>query len=120
MKCEDSPAAKLHALAADVVREQAHWIDIKKNGCNDPFWSDGVNMNLTRRHILHDKEVIAGICSETGLSFPEEYYIPTPPEVDSNYMANLKQKERVARIKAFGRTVTKKCPAYCPQQMSLI
>lgn len=25
-----------------------HWKDINQNGCNDPFWTDGTNMNLVR------------------------------------------------------------------------
>lgn len=119
MKKDDGPIARLHTLSEDIVREREHWMYMQKNGCNDPFWSDGVNLNLTRNHIIYDKTVIAEICSETGLPFPAEYYIPTPPEVDNNYMANLRQKERVKRLKQFGGELTRKCPAYDPQQMSL-
>lgn len=31
-----------------IRREIEQWKDINQNGCNDPFWSDGCNMNLTR------------------------------------------------------------------------
>lgn len=116
---EQKPEERIASLAADILREQEHWKAIQKNGCNDPFWSDGCNMNLTRNHIIYDKTVIAEICSETGLSFPAEYYIPTPPEVDGNYMANLKQRDRVERLRQFGRITTKKCPAYDSEQLSL-
>lgn len=116
---EQKPEERIASLAADILREQEHWKAIQKNGCNDPFWSDGWNMNLTRNHIIYDKTVIAEICSETGLSFPAEYYIPTPPEVDNNYMANLKQRDRVERLRQYGRITTKKCPAYDSEQLSL-
>jgi hypothetical protein len=76
-------------------------------------------MNLVRNHIIYAKSVIAEVCSEIGLSPPVEYYIPTPPEVDNNYMASLKQKERVERMKLFGTAVTMKCPAYDSEQLSL-
>lgn len=29
------------------------WDDVYQNGCHDPFWSDGVNLNLIRNHILY-------------------------------------------------------------------
>lgn len=35
-----------------IRREIEHWKVINQNGCNDPFWSDGCNMNLTRNHII--------------------------------------------------------------------
>ena len=93
---------------------------MRENGCNDPFWSDGFNLNLTRNHIIHDKTVIDEICSETDLPFPAEYYITTPPEVDDDYMANLEQKKRVERLKKFGGNLTNKCPAYDPKQLNIL
>ena len=30
-----------------------HWDDMKKNGCSDPAWPDGVNLNLVRNHIIY-------------------------------------------------------------------
>ena len=40
------------------IREQLdaaykHWDDLKKNGCSDPAWPDGVNLNLVRNHIIY-------------------------------------------------------------------
>ena len=29
------------------------WNDLYENGGQDPFWEDGVNLNLTRNHILY-------------------------------------------------------------------
>lgn len=102
-----------------IRREIEHWKAINQNGCNDPFWSDGVNMNLTRNHIIYYQRLIREICAENQLPLPEEYYFSLPPEVDMNYMANLKQKERVARIFYGGDVPVRKKYLYDERQMSL-
>lgn len=103
----------------EIVGEIAHWNNINENGCNDPFWSDGCNMNLTRNHIIAAKRKMANICEENNLSLPSEYYFPLPPVVDNNYMANLKQKERVERLRCMGNRLTTKKKNYDEQQLSL-
>lgn len=117
MKKEQNPEERIATLTANILQSQEHWKDIQKNGCNDPFWSDGCNMNLVRNHIIHNKTTIAEICLESGLSLPAEYYTPTPPKVDDNYMANLKQKERVERLRQSGSILTNQCPAYNSEQL---
>lgn len=102
-----------------IRREIEHWKAINQNGCNDPFWSDGCNMNLTRNHIIYYQRLIREICAENQLLFPEEYYFSLPPEVDKNYMANLKQKERVKRIFSQRKIPAKQKYVYDEQQMSL-
>lgn len=102
-----------------IRREIEHWKAINQNGCNDPFWPDGVNMNLTRNHIIYYQRLILEICAENQLPFPEEYYFSPPPEVDKNYMANLKQKERVKRIFSQRKILAKQKYVYDEQQMSL-
>ena len=74
-----------------IRREIEHWKVINQNGCSDPFWPDGCNMNLTRNHIIAYKRDIAELCEENGMPLPEEYFLKILPEVDDNYMANLKQ-----------------------------
>lgn len=76
-------------------------------------------MNLTRNHILSHKREIREICEENGMNLPEEYYLPTPPEVDNDYMASLKQKERVERLRQQGVEITKKKTEYDLEQQSL-
>lgn len=78
--------------APQIVREIGHWNYILENGCNDPFWPDGCNMNLTRNHIISYKREIAEYCEATGSELPPEYYLPTPPEVDNDYLAIKKGK----------------------------
>lgn len=62
------------------------WNSLHVDGGGDPFWEDGVNMNLVRNHIINYKHQ----CEETG-QFPEEYYWETPPEVDNHYMARAEE-----------------------------
>ena len=115
-----TPEQILLGYRKEIIAEQINWIKINENGCNAPFWADGVNMNLLRNHILYAKSEISEICSKNNISYPEEYYIPTPPEVDNNYMANLKQKDRVKRIKTTGKKITTRKTKYDTQQLSFL
>lgn len=104
----------------NIIDELAQWKAINESGCNDPFWSDGCNMNLVRNHVIAYKRELARICEESGLALPSEYYLPLPPEVDNQYMANLDQKERVERLTQMGRRkITTKKKKYDEQQLSL-
>lgn len=102
-----------------IRREIEHWKDINQNGCNDPFWSDGCNMNLVRNHIIYYQSKIREACTENQLPLPEECYFSIPPEADNNYMANLKQKSRVERLCQLGRITTGHAYQYDENQMSL-
>lgn len=102
-----------------LIKEIAIWKHIQEYGCNDPFWPDGCNMNLTRNHILSYKQQIRELCEANNISLPEEYYLPTPPEVNNNYMATLKQKKRVKRLKQKGIQFSRKKLAYDLAQQSL-
>ena len=88
-KKEELSAEYLPKYAADICKEIAHWQDLKENGGQDPFWEDGINMNLTRNHVIYAKEKIREICEATGAEYPEEYAMDTPPEVDSHYVARV-------------------------------
>lgn len=103
-----TPEQKLKELCADIIRERTHWKHINEYGCNDPFWTDGCNMNLTRNHILSYRNEIANCCEEHNLPLPEEYFLKVPPEVDDYYMASFNQKARVNRLKQQGDTLSRK------------
>lgn len=105
---ENTPEQQLDLLCSQIIRERDHWNYINENGCNDPFWPDGSNINLTRNHIISYKRDIAELCEKTGMPLPEEYFLKVPPEVDMNYMANLKQKARVERLKQQGNELSRK------------
>lgn len=116
---KDSPEQKVKQYCDEIQKEISHWKEINQSGCNDPFWPDGCNMNLTRNHIVYYQRLIWKICMENQLPLPEEYYFSLPPEVDMNYMANLKQKERVARIFYGGYVPVRNKYLYDEWQMSL-
>lgn len=116
---KETPERTLKYFCEQIRKEISRWKDINENGCNDPFWPDGCNMNLVRNHIIYYKWQLEDICQKKGQSPPEEYYLATPPEVDNNYMANLKQKERVETIFFKRKIPTKQKYSYDEQQMSL-
>ena len=105
---ENTQEQQLKLLCGLIIRECDTWNNINENGCNDPFWPDGCNMNLTRNHIIAYKRDIAELCEKAGMPLPEEYFLKVPPEVDENYMASLKQKARVERLKQQGDKLSRK------------
>lgn len=72
--------------AAELEKEYARWDEVFTYGGSDPFWTDGVNLELIRNHILYYKAQLAKQ-ENSLLGLPEAYYRETPPEVDPNYMA---------------------------------
>ena len=116
---EKSAEDKVKKYCQCIHREIEHWKDINQNGCSDPFWPDGGNMNLTRNHIIYYQSKIRESCTENQLPLPDEYYLAVPPEVNANYMANLKQKPRVERLRQTGRIMTGYVYQYDENQMSL-
>lgn len=71
------------------------WKDLCANGCNDPSWSDGVNINLVRNHIIYYKHQIEE--AHPDGNFPAVYYRDTPPEVDQDYMARPEEIRKHAK-----------------------
>lgn len=65
----------------------SRWDYLKEHGGSDPFWSDGVNLNLLRNHIIFTKrELEHAIPLEAAR--PEIYYREIPPEVSDDYYVN--------------------------------
>lgn len=114
-----TPEQELMINRANIINELADWNYINVHGCNDPFWPDGSNMNLVRNHIIYYKKEIERICAENQFAFPEEYYLPLPPEVDERYMANLKQRERVKRLRDMGDVLTTRKKKYDRGQLRI-
>lgn len=103
-----------------IVSEIGHWKAINEYGCNDPFWADGVNMNLTRNHIIYAKRELAKLCQENKLPLPDEYFLQTPPEVKENYMAVVDDSKRVSRIRETHGALTVTDNNYNDEQTSLL
>lgn len=119
MAKKTTPAQSLENTVNEMLSSFERWKFIRDNGSNDPSWPDGINMNLVRNHILYYKGKIAEICRQEGFEIPEEYYMPTPPEVDNYFMANLKQKKRVQRLIQMGYKLNTGKPRYNEKQLSL-
>lgn len=82
----------MEKLEEELKRAFERWDNVYQNGGSDPFWADGMGLNLTRNHVLaikRDMEELAGgqnSDSLFGFEFPPIYYRETPIEVDYNFM----------------------------------
>ena len=82
--------------AAELENNYARWDKVFTEGGSDPFWTDGVSLNLVRSHIIYDKQKLSEQ-ENTLLGLPDVYYRETPPEVDSDYMARPDEIRENAR-----------------------
>ena len=89
-----STEERLKAAIASCEERHRHWHDIYENGCSDPSWADGVNLNLVHNHIHYYNKEIKECCDELGQDYPEVYHREIPPKVDPDYIA---QKDRIIR-----------------------
>lgn len=97
------PLSEKDAIAARreyVRRELEHWQDIFTNGCSDPAWPDGCNLNLTRNHILAVLRELRDLGEDTSAEY-------IPPEVASGLMIPGGKwfKARFDRFKQAGKRV---------------
>ena len=76
-------------------------------------------MNLSRNNIQYNKSKIFERCNKKNIPNPDEYYNQTPPEVKSNEMANLQQRERVKRLRQHGMVLTTRAACYDSAQLSV-
>lgn len=67
----------------ELKKEYERWSQLFCQGGQDPFWPDGVNLNLVRNHIISCKMSM----EQEGEAMPEEYGWPLPPEAPPDYMA---------------------------------
>ena len=70
-----------------LIREYEHWEYLKEHGGSDPNYDDGVNMNLTRNHIIYYKNELEDLYGEDMSKYPEVYFRELPPEVEGQYVA---------------------------------
>lgn len=95
MKGKKTPDEKMKSLGEAIKREIKRWIEINENGCWDPSWPDGTNMNLVRRHIIWAKAEMVELHLDSGIALPEEYYLVTPPKTDDYYMVDPSRADRL-------------------------
>lgn len=77
------------ALQCSVSYEQ--WQSIFENGCQDPFWEDGINLNLVRNHIIFFQRQMNDLCEEIGYLNPEICSREIPKAVDPHYMVGTEE-----------------------------
>jgi|GEM_PF-477430 len=80
-----SKTKKQEDYGAKLQESYDRWEHLYKYGASDPFWEDGVNLNLVRNHILSYRRQIEE--NPTLIGLPEAYKREIPPEVDNRYMA---------------------------------
>ncbi len=82
--------------AAELEKSYARWDEVFTKGGSDPFWTDGVNLELVRNRIISCKQQLEK--QENSLfGLPDIYYRELPPEVDCNYMARPDEIRENAR-----------------------
>lgn len=82
---EKIPTAK--ELGDYLLDRYNRWKSIYENGCSDPTWEDGVNINLVRNHILITKKNIEKYLGDNFIAYPESYFFPEPVELPNDFMA---------------------------------
>ena len=80
-------AKKKEDLAEELEKSFDQWEYLREHGGSDPFYTDGVNMNLVRNHILYYKHEMVEQYGADYEKYPEIFYREPPPEVDGAYMA---------------------------------
>ena len=76
-------------FGVEIRENMERYEELRQYGGTDPFWPDGVNMNLCRNHIIYLRKQI-----EQELKpeyYPEEYYMVLPKEADPEYQATYKR-----------------------------
>lgn len=78
-------------LAEELAKSFGRWEYLREHGGSDPFYADGVNMNLVRGHILYYKQQMVGKYGTDYEKYPEVFYREVPPEVNPDYMARARE-----------------------------
>ncbi|RKI66760.1 hypothetical protein D7V91_11705 [bacterium 1xD42-67] len=82
----------IQQIQAEIDQAFQRWNDIACNGCQDPIWPDGMNMNIVRNHIIFWYELLDERRSKDtqmslwGSPAVEERDRPVPPKVSDKYM----------------------------------
>ena len=80
----DLTRTELKSLLAE---DYERWKRIYTEGTSDPSYSDGINANLIRNHIIYHKYLCEANLKDKWGAYPDEYYFPEPPELLNSFMA---------------------------------
>ena len=64
-----SAEERLKDAIASCEERHRHWHELYENGTSDPFWADGVNLNLVHNHIRYYNKIIKECCDELGQDY---------------------------------------------------
>lgn len=67
--------------------EYTQWKSIFEEGCSDPTWTDGVNIDLVRNHIQYYRYQIEKQFKDNFIAYPDIYFYPLPIKLGNNFMA---------------------------------
>lgn len=70
-----------------ILKDYSRWKYIFDNGCTDPLWCDGVNINLVRNHILYDKKKVEEKLKDNFIAYPDSYFYSDPIELSNDFIA---------------------------------
>lgn len=83
----------LKKLSDELAERFSCWETLYQNGGSDPFWPDGINLNLVRNHIIYYKRQMEDLLQEEDesltlfpMQYPDVYYRETPDAVDPKFM----------------------------------
>lgn len=85
MKKTKLPTAK--ELKERLIERYSRWVHIFFNGCTDPTYHDGVNIDLVRNHIFYEKSQVEKILGHNYMAYPDEYFYPDPIKLPQEFMA---------------------------------
>lgn len=49
-------------IAQQIRNSFSHWEEVNEKGTQDPFFPDGINLNLIRNHIIYDQDRLKKLC----------------------------------------------------------
>lgn len=99
MKKQADPLVSAESYYESGKQRMNRWAEIATNGCNDPGYTDGCNMNLIRRQIMACKEKIVSLREECGILFFKENELIIPPYVSETFF-RFPDSERAKRIRS--------------------
>ena len=112
-KRKPSPAVELETMTKELQTAFADWKTVYENGCNDPFWADGTNLNLIRNHIIYYKGKIEELCREFHFKAPSVFSKETPVKVSEDFLAadgKYCAMERLERLRRFKNPPKREVP----------
>lgn len=103
------------------AKEYEHWKALRTDGGTDPNWSDGVNLNLVRTHIICAKKEIRRTCDKFKLVIPAIYFRALPPVMPVDFFVmdgKNYNPQRIERIRNL-RGKEDESPQKAPVQLRL-